>query len=192
MRFPFDKYKTENWDIEHVSSQTEKKIIGEKKMREWVNDMLDYFIGSSKDEAVSSFINEKSDKIDKVGNICINLFNLKKESKIDESSFSNLFDEIQKFFQEDKEIENKDSICNLALLDSETNRSYGNSFFPIKRKRIINNDSKGIFVPIATKNLFLKYYSQNSDNLMYWTKEDAKDYINAMKRVLKEYIAKED
>lgn len=194
MRFPFDKYKTESWDIEHVSSQTEKKIIGEKKMREWVNDMLDYFIGSSKDETVSSYINEKTDdkNDEKVKVFCINLFNLKKESKIDESSFSNLFDEIQKFFQEDKEIENKDSICNLALLDSETNRSYGNSFFPIKRKRIINNDSKGIFVPIATKNLFLKYYSQNSDNLMYWTKEDAKDYINAMKRVLKEYIAKED
>ena len=91
MRFPFDKYKTENWDIEHVSSQTERKIIGEKKMREWVNDMLDYFIGSSQEEAVSSFINEKPDDKDKVKDFCINLFSLKKESKRDESSFSELF-----------------------------------------------------------------------------------------------------
>lgn len=91
-------------------------------------------------------------------------------------------------FKEDNLVDNKDNICNLALLDSETNRSYGNAFFPVKRKRIIYNDSKGIFVPISTKNLFLKYYSNQSDNIMYWSKDDANDYLNAIKSVLKEFL----
>ena len=54
-------------------------------------------------------------------------------------------------------IEN-DNISNLALLDDETNRGYGNAMFFIKRKKIIENDKQGIFVPICTKNVFLKYY----------------------------------
>jgi len=191
MRFPFYKYKIENWDIEHVSSRTEKRIAGDKRIKAWVIDMLDYFIGSSEDESISTFINEKQED-NKVADFCVRLFDLKKASKIDETSVSILFDEIQKYFKEDKDVENKDKISNLALLDSETNRSYGNAFFPIKRKRIIDNDSKGIFVPIATKNLFLKYYSKNSDNLMFWTKEDAKDYFDAINRVLKDYIPKQD
>ena len=76
----------------------------------------------------------------------------------------------------------------MALLDSTTNRSYGNSFFPIKRKRIIENDSKGIFVPIATKNLFLKYYSKKLGDVMYWNNDDAKDYLDAIKITLKDYL----
>ena len=60
--------------------------------------------------------------------------------------------------------------------------------FPIKRKRIIENDKNGIFVPIATKNLFLKFYSKKMGDVMYWNGDDAKDYIESIKLTLKEYL----
>ncbi|MGM9768186.1 MAG: hypothetical protein ACI3Z0_06965 [Candidatus Cryptobacteroides sp.] len=103
------------------------------------------------------------------------------------SNFENVFKEVQSFFNEDK-VEDKDNISNLTLLDEETNRSYGNAFFPIKRKRIIANDELGIFVPIATKNLFLKYYSKRSNNLMHWENSDAKDYLACLKEFVSPYI----
>ena len=81
---------------------------------------------------------------------------------------------------------------NLALLDSSTNRSYKNAMFPIKRKRIIHNDGRGVFVPICTKNAFLKYYSTSLGEVMYWQEADARDYLAAMKEVLKEYLPNQE
>jgi len=190
MRFPFHKYKTENWDIEHVRSQTTNKIISEKKRIAWIDDMLDYFFGTSdlsKVEETFKSINKEDDNFE----IYNNLIKLKKIDKIEDNEFEELFTKIQKHFKEEKQTEQIDSISNLTLLDSTTNRSYGNSFFPIKRKRIIENDSNGIFVPIATKNLFLKYYSKKVGDIMYWNESDVKDYLNAIKTKLKVFLHEE-
>ncbi|MGJ0288356.1 hypothetical protein [Aliarcobacter cryaerophilus] len=65
-------------------------------------------------------------------------------------------------------------------MTSATNRGYGNAFFPVKRKSIIENDMNGTFIPICTKNLFLKYYSLTATDLQKWTKEDAEDYKSAI------------
>lgn len=190
MRFPFNKYKSKDggWDIEHVCSQTEKVITGNNRIS-WIDDILDYFTGTSNSIEVSRFIDnlEKTKKNKSILQICKNLLDLKTATKIGESSFNKSFGLVRKYFKEDNLDDNND-ISNLALLDAVTNRSYGNAFFPVKRKRIISNDSKGIFVPIATKNLFLKYYSNKMGDVMYWNREDAKDYLIAIKRVLQEFL----
>ena len=124
--------------------------------------------------------------------ICETLIQLKGIEKIEDDQFEAAYQLVKKFFREDVQTEDKDDISNLALLDSATNRSYGNAFFPIKRKRIIENDKNGIFVPIATKNLFLKYYSKKMGEIMYWTNQDANDYLTAIKTTLKDFLPKED
>ena len=112
------------------------------------------------------------------------------KGKINDAEFDECFDAVQKYYGEDK-LEDKDNIRNLTLLDAQTNRGYGNSFFPIKRKWIISNDSQGVFVPIVTKNVFLKYYTKKGNNLMVWNKTDAEDYITAMEQSLSEYLKQE-
>ncbi|MBP3257732.1 MAG: hypothetical protein J6M23_07050 [Bacteroidales bacterium] len=190
MRFPFNKFKNEDWDIEHVSSQNDKEISDETKIREWADDILDYFVGSKETDAIEAFLEQESPSEEEPVNpsekytLCQMVYQLKVGKKIDYADFQTAYGKTQDFFCETTPLSNKHSIANLALLDSNTNRSYGNAFFPIKRKRIIDNDSKGIFVPIATKNLFLKYYSSVSDNLMYWSIKDANDYLDAIRRVL--------
>lgn len=191
MRFPFYRYKKEDWDIEHVNSQTDKVISDDAKKKEWAWDILDFFIGSKDQADVEKWLAENEE--DERGPLCKRVFEIAcSEKKVDDIRFDSVFDEVKALFHEDQPLTNKNSISNLALLDSNTNRSYGNAFFPIKRKRIIDNDSKGIFVPIATKNLFLKYYSRRSDQLMYWTQPDANDYLEAIKTVLKDYLPKEE
>lgn len=85
----------------------------------------------------------------------------------------------------------KASIANLALLDSTTNRSYKNAFFQQKRKTILDNDMNGTFIPICTRNVFMKYYTENPDNLYQWTEHDAEDYLNAIKETLKDFLPME-
>jgi len=189
MRFPFHKYKNENWDIEHVRSQTDRTINGNER-KAWIEDMLDYFFGTlniSDIEESIKLINYNDEK-EGLLNIHKSLLELQQVEKIEDDKFEELFSLIQAYFNENKQTEEKNDISNLTLLDSSTNRSYGNSFFPIKRKRIIENDSNGIFVPIATKNLFLKYYSKKVDEIMYWNEEDAKDYLKAIKTKLSDFI----
>jgi uncharacterized protein with ParB-like and HNH nuclease domain len=183
MRFPFHKYKLENWDIEHICSQTDKTINSQKRLA-WIDDILEYFTGTNDIQEAEEFISENDE--DKA--ICDSLIKLKKSEKIDEEEFKTAFESVQKHFKENSQTGEKDDISNLALLDATTNRSYGNSFFPIKRKRIIENDKNGIFVPIATKNLFLKYYSRKMIEIMYWTSNDAKDYLTAIKTTLKDFL----
>jgi len=192
MRFPFHKYKSEDWDIEHVCSQTDKTISGNKRLA-WIDDILEYFSGETDILKAVDFVNalnENNEKEKDIKEICYSLIILKKTEKIEDDKFDSSFKLIQAHFKESNQTEEKDDISNLALLDSTTNRSYGNSFFSIKRKRIIKNDSNGIFVPIATKNLFLKYYSKKLDEVMYWNRDDASNYLQAIKSTLKDFLPK--
>jgi hypothetical protein len=72
------------------------------------------------------------------------------------------------------------TIGNLTLLDSATNRGYKNAVFPVKRKKIIDRDKHGIFVPLCTKNVFMKYFSTRIDRMTLWTTTDREDYVSAI------------
>ena len=186
MRFPFDKYKSEKWDIEHVCSQTNKEITPQK----WIDNILEYFTGKKDVQEADTFVFND----DKVKEICttLNQLKIRKVENTEDKEFNKVFQLVQVYFKKDSQTEGKHAISNLALLDATTNRSYGNSFFPIKRRKIIENDKNGIFVPIATKNLFLKYYSKKMGEIMYWTSTDADDYLDAIKETLKDFLPKKD
>jgi hypothetical protein len=186
VRFPFDRYKNEKWDIEHIRSQTDQEISGELSRREWAKDVLEYFTDTRGHTEVT--INEGSDE---TCGFISNLCELLSEDKIDDVSFKSLYEKIASHFGED-DIAGIDGVGNLALLDSKTNRSYKNAMFPIKRRRIIHNDMKGVFVPICTKNVFLKFYSKKFGDVMYWKESDAIDYLGAIKLSLKEFLPNQE
>lgn len=200
IRFPFNKYKKEKWDIEHVNSQTERNIEV-KNRKKWAIDLLEFFTGIngysneiidaienvSKSDLHKIFIDQLSNE-DKHKEFCKKLIFIIESEKVEDEYFNNLFEEIKKEYKE-QDIKDKDGISNLALLDETTNRSYGNAIFPIKRRRIIENDRSGLFVPICTKNLFLKYYSKKLKEVMFWQQIDADDYKSAIKETLEQYLS---
>jgi uncharacterized protein with ParB-like and HNH nuclease domain len=188
VRFPFDRYKKESWDIEHIRSQTDKEITGTSR-KAWLEDVLEYYT----DRRDYNSVNINSDVYEQneyVPGLC----GLLSSKSINNSTFTSLYDQITKSFEmeDSTKVGDVDSwvdgVGNLALLDAATNRSYKNAMFPIKRRRIIHNDMNGIFVPICTKNVFLKFYSKKLGDVMYWKKSDANDYLEAIKQVLKEYL----
>lgn len=88
----------------------------------------------------------------------------------------------------DETAEPDDGIGNLTLLDQNTNRSYQDAPFKEKRKTIIKVDAEGKFVPVCTRNIFLKVYSTNLDHFDAWTENDKSDYIDAMKNELAKFF----
>lgn len=187
IKFPFYRYKKEKWDIEHVCSQVEKTPNSLKAMTDWAWDIFEYFTGKEKFDTDSNLLLEEEVSFDDKDIDSIYKELTRFLSSGSEELFQSLYSKVQKYFKED--VENKDSIANLALLDANTNRSYKNAMFPIKRKVIITNDMQGVFIPICTKNLFLKLYSKQMAQVMYWTTEDADDYLGAMQYTLKEYLS---
>ena len=159
LRFQFDRYKKQNWDIEHIRSQADKYPNKKEEKEAWIDDIL------------------KLPNIEKTKDIIL---------KMEKKDFNNFFDEMQEKIEGKDNDFDKHSIGNLTLLDSATNKGYGNAFFPVKRKTIIENDMNGTFIPICTKNLFLKYYSLTATDLQKWTEEDAKDYKSAILETFEE------
>jgi hypothetical protein len=74
------------------------------------------------------------------------------------------------------------------MLDADTNRSYGNSVFSVKRRTILQKDKDGVFIPQCTKNVFLKYYNTDVEQISLWSKVDREAYLKNIKSVLAEYL----
>lgn len=186
-RFPFDAYKKERcWDIEHVDSQTTNTMqeIGDKL------NWIDYVI-----VALSSDVDEDAKSLKAEG---ISLKKtLEKDGREIHDNFSNYYGKVVKYYSRgtgyDTEDADKDSLGNLVLLDSVTNRGYQNAPFPYKRHCVIERDKSGKFVPLGTKNVFLKYYSDSAGaalDAIRWHASDKSDYLKELYRVLGKFTEK--
>lgn len=186
-RFSFDKFKKEQWDIEHVCSQTDKQLES-KDVLPWVKDIIMYYFRTVDLPDIKTRIKELGYDND-LGQELIQIYGLYNSGDKDLVKARELFDKMQARFKEsDASIKNRDNIGNLTLLDAKTNRSYRNAFYPIKRMKIVENDESGIFIPIATKNMFLKFYSNQVANMIEWTEQDRIDYLEKLSEVIDNYI----
>lgn len=184
-KFPFHLYKLEGWDVEHINSSTNNPEEDDDTRKEWlVNVYL------SADEVTQKDIIKYFDTEDDGAKGLL---------------FENIKNGIKESIYEDPEVwtpEEKNRIWNYALLDSSTNRSYGNAIFSAKRRVIIGKDQGRLipvprvlkngkisvdkeskyatssFVPPCTKQVFMKYYSSAISKSNYWTKADAEAYKN--------------
>lgn len=82
-----------------------------------------------------------------------------------------------------------DSIANLALLDGGSNAALSNSVFAVKRAEVLRLDREGAYIPVCTRNAFLKYYSPGAEHqLHFWSSQDRKHYLDEMVAVLEPYL----
>ncbi len=82
------------------------------------------------------------------------------------------------------------TLSNMALLTVGENAALNNSTFDVKRMKIIAMDKAGEYIPICTRNVFMKYYSSSDTKLHFWSEEDRKGYIEALNNVLYDYKEK--
>lgn len=165
MRFQFDSFKTAKWDIEHVRSVAPDRPGTPKGKIEWLEHCLGYLKSANQapnlQADIQAFINLPSKEATDV-------------------AFDAVYEKVLGHFREDGEHEADNGVSNLVLLDYATNRSYGNAVFAVKRQRILSLDRDGVFVPLCTRNVFLKCYNPLVDHVMFWTQGDRDGYRQVM------------
>jgi hypothetical protein len=184
-KFPFHLYKIEKWDVEHIDSNTENELDDKAQQNEFLLNVYNG-VPQKVQNKIKEFINGPEAK--------------------DFSCFNDYVSNHQNSLSE----EEKNQIWNFTLLDSSTNRSYGNSIFSAKRRIIIGKDkgklipipklskdnsfkigneedAKSSFIPPCTRQIFLKYYSSTSDSPNFWEKSDAEAYRDDIYEKLKDF-----
>ena len=65
--------------------------------------------------------------------------------------------------------------------------------FAVKRAVILRRDMDGEYIPVCTRNVFLKYYSPPEEQqLHFWSTLDRQYYLDKMTAVLANYLKDED
>ena len=198
-KFPFYKYKIEKWDIEHVHPQTEISLI--RNRGEWAKVHLEYYAGINLDDKkrlndseIDQYIDKNviDDNVKEVCKYLLDLIRLYDDNKKTDEILKKVQEKFYEIHKNKIRDEHINSISNLVLLDSSTNRAYKNSFFPVKRTYIIEKIKKGEFVPICTQNVFLKAYSKKFDDIMFWTEDDAQSYLEAIINACKDFFGNKE
>ena len=180
VRFPFYNHKFSStysgekisWDIEHINARQLRIDLSKdpnfdyKNFAKWALEELD------------------TEKIER--DFC-DLLKVASNGELDNEQKEEFHKGWKIFAKSHNDNESGDNrIQNLALLDSTTNRGYGNSFFGEKRAKIIDNDKTGKYVPIATKNVFLKYYNNTPKFDSAWDENDKRAYMKEINACIDE------
>jgi hypothetical protein len=110
--------------------------------------------------------------------------------EIDQKPFETLVNDVYAAIKKlsDADDTNIHSISNLCLIDSYTNSQLNNSVFDVKREIIKERELKGHYIPICTRNVFMKSYTKYSLNNAYWTPDDRKGYLESIKQAYDYFI----
>lgn len=187
-RLPFNLHKITSFDIEHIDSQTEKDT---EKLKP--NEQIDFI-----KDLITDFEEELKSPFDERRHLLFKSLNITDDKlwdteNIQTSQLKTILKDLvdildEKLSRETNQIIQKDIIGNVTALNSSINRSYGNAYYNTKRRRIIEEDLEGTYIPIVTKNIFLKYYSKSVKKHTRWSVNDAKDYTLVMENTLKKFI----
>lgn len=196
-RFDFSGYKQGRWDVEHIDSQNEHTLQKTEERLEWMKnvefilDIEAQSVASRKEQALA--LRTECSKLREI---------FEQADRIDLNKYKKFYTKVQQYFtyegtsdgdsyeKLDLSTKNKNGLGNLTLLDSGINRSYKDAPFPYKRYRIIKEDKSGEnFMPVCTRNVFLKYYSDSRCNssfidMLRWNSQDQMDYMHAIHQVV--------
>ena len=168
IRFSFSEFSTQRWSLEHIHAQNDKGLKDKKAQDAWLENTKKYIDKNTIKKKIDSFI-----------------------ESVENNRFSELQAEILNEFG-DKELLNMHGIENLALLSADNNSSLCNGPFIEKREKIIEMDKNGEFIPICTKNVFLKYYTKELSNVYFWSKQDQEDYKGSIIETLENFLGEKN
>ena len=170
LRFPFDKYKNNAWSLEHIHAQNAESLNTTEKRKEWLR-------------LHKEILEEETELAKKIGNIL--------EKDINREQFRELQQEVFAQLSKETKVDYLDNLANMALLNVGNNAALNNSVFEVKRRKIIEMDKAGDYIPYCTRMVFLKYYMPTPSNLHFWGADDREAYIKAIRETLKPYLKTE-
>lgn len=168
-RFDFASYRTTPHDIEHIRPYADDSIDNRE---EWCEMLKEYLKSLGQDgksliEKIDSWLKSKDEDV--FGEIYAEAYELL-DAQPGEREF------------------NQDELGNLTLLCHNINRGYKNAFFAVKRYWIQSDTSS--YIPISTRDTFLKAYTRNPKTVLRWAAQDAEDYQRAICETVGDFLQK--
>ncbi|MCY1016077.1 DUF262 domain-containing protein [Pyxidicoccus sp. MSG2] len=171
-RYSFRIHRRQAWSLEHIHAQHAESLTKAEQWKEWLRlhraALADF---RSVDEARRD---ELLRRIDDVGD------------KIDRQVFQELARDVAATFtladgSAAAAAHSVHSVSNLALLASGHNSALSNAVFEVKRRRILELDRQGAYIPICTRQVFLKYYTDaDAQQVHFWSTQDREAYLVAI------------
>jgi hypothetical protein len=188
-RFPFHHYKgngdkSRTWSLEHIHAQSDRGLNSSEKYRQWLIDVRRFVEEAVNPPAANPEIIMPVEAPVNILQLLTDLNALLERSEIDKDVFEPMQERIFTLFGEP----DLHTLDNLALLTTDDNSALSNGSFPQKRARIITLEKEGSFIPIGTRNVFLKYYTPNATHLSFWTATDRDNYIAIIRTTLNDYL----
>lgn len=180
-RYSFSAHASGSWSLEHIHAQNAERLNRAEQWAEWLRLHKRALGGLPHLEAAKRA--ELSDRIDKA------------LAEISEDNFRRLERELTELFtlNSDSDSGDIDSIANLALLSSGDNSALSNSVFEVKRREILQRDREGSYIPVCTRNAFLKYYTDSdAQQIQFWGGKDRESYLAALLEAIGEYLLPDD
>jgi hypothetical protein len=187
-RFPFQHYKgdgqaTRRWSLEHIHAQNSQRL-NRKDYPQWLHDVRPYvvqWLGRIPTPEVSA---DSPQALLQPESVLAEIDDLLASGAIEKEDFEGVQKQVFRLMGEP----DVHTIENLALLTASDNSALSNGVFPQKRNRIMELEREGSFIPIATRNVFLKYYNDHPEHLTYWTAADRHNYVQAIQKTLVKYL----
>ncbi|KAA6341817.1 hypothetical protein EZS27_010390 [termite gut metagenome] len=175
--FPFEVYKNIAKSLEHIHAQNIEDIDVNKKEQwlQWLNAHSSILLHIATDKEKATEVIKEAEEI---------------KTRITYGDFKQLSEKILNLIPTDGTNENEylHRIQNMALLGLTENISLSNSVFEVKRRKIMEMDKEGAFIPLATKRVFLKYYAnETAQHYSIWTSDEREQYLNEIRSCLELY-----
>ncbi|MBS4754138.1 DUF262 domain-containing protein [Nocardioides sp. zg-ZUI104] len=185
-RYSFSAHARKLWSLEHIHAQRSEGLNTVDQWTAWLTEhraVLDV-LGLPQDE-----LDEIRTRIDAaLPTISYDTFEpLHRELVL---LFSDHVDPEDHDKPAEADRDEVDSIDNLALLSRDDNSVLNNSVFEVKRREAIRLDQSGSYIPVCTRNVFLKYYNTSSaaQQIHFWGPRDRAAYLAAMRDKLSPYL----
>lgn len=187
IRFPFDLYTKEKWSLEHIYAQQSEPLRNREEQIGFIEEHIATFRKDAfgDDEETSSLIGNLEDIRSQI-----------QEPKKGESERVSLFVKALKLITAFEVKHMGDTVPlhglqNLCLLSRGVNSALSNRTFARKREimREIVMKATQEYIPMATRRVFLKYYSASPKDNAYWRREDAEAYMEHIRSVWKHYTS---
>lgn len=170
-RFPFNLYKetkhNQKWSLEHIHAQNSEGINKRVNQNSWLDDHIKS-LTSQNDSAFKELIEKMND--------------LRHSEEIEKEEFENIVNKVYEIINTISGADKKSihAISNLCLIDASTNSQLNNSVFDVKREIIKQSELNGRYIPICTRNAFLKAYTHYPTSNAYWTQNDRAGYLESI------------
>lgn len=191
--YPFHLHKKLNWTLEHIHAQNSDDLSKDDQTVwfKWIDEHIPVLKGFTEIE-ILTHVHKNELHI-----IIESLQTQRNNQKLDFTTFLNEFNRVITFFEVINNANGKASVIhilsNMALLGGIENTILSSSIFEVKRKKILQMDAVGKYIPLCTKNVFLKYHNVKQGNfaiqqLYFWGENDRKNYLEHIYEILSEYL----